>query len=67
MRSAIAGNMKEPAAKFVEWLTTDNDTCQKTYDIMHNLPCNIKVLEGIESDPDPSILGLIPHSLNVFP
>ncbi len=42
----------EPAAKFVEWLTTDNDTCQKTYDIMHNLPCNIKVLEGIESDPE---------------
>lgn len=42
----------EPAAKFVEWLTTDNDTCQKTYDIMRNLPCNIAVLEGIESDPE---------------
>lgn len=42
----------EAAAKFVEWLTTDDETCQKTYDIMQNLPCNITVLEGIESDPD---------------
>lgn len=42
----------EAAAKFVEWLTTDNETCQKTYDIMQNLPCNISVLEGIESDPE---------------
>lgn len=42
----------EIAAKFVEWLTTNNETCQKTYDIMQNLPCNIRVLEGIESDPE---------------
>lgn len=45
-------NNTEAAAKFVGWLTTDDETCQKTYDIMQNLPCNISVLEGIESDPE---------------
>ncbi len=41
---------KELASKFVEWLTTDDETCQKTYSIMQNLPCNISVLDSIEQD-----------------
>ncbi len=44
-------NNKEMAAKFVEWLTTDDEVCQETYDIMQNLPCNLSVLQGIEDDP----------------
>lgn len=51
MGVADNSNNKEVAAKFVEWLTTNDDICQKTYDIMKNLPCNISVLESIESDP----------------
>ena len=44
-------NNKETAAKFVEWLTTEDEICQETYDIMQNLPCNLSVLEGIQNDP----------------
>lgn len=44
-------NNKEMAAKFVEWLTTDDEVCQETYDIMQNLPCNLSVLKGIEDNP----------------
>lgn len=40
----------EAAAKFVEWLTTDDDTCAETYSIMKNLPCNISVLDSISAD-----------------
>lgn len=53
----------EAAAKFVEWLTTDDGTCQKTYDIMQNLPCNISVLDAIEADPENE--GT-PAALNVY-
>ena len=42
---------KEMASKFIEFLTTDDTTCQKTYDIMGNLPCNISVLKNIEENP----------------
>lgn len=41
---------KEIAAKFVEWVTTDDATCQETYSIMKNLPCNLSVLESIQAD-----------------
>jgi multiple sugar transport system substrate-binding protein len=40
----------EAAAKFVEWLTTDNDACQLNYNIGKNLPCNLSVLKSIEND-----------------
>ncbi len=53
----------EAAAGFVEWLTTDDETCQKTYDIMQNLPCNISVLDAIEADPENE--GT-PAALNVY-
>lgn len=42
---------KEMASKFIEFLTTEDATCQKTYDIMGNLPCNITVLKNIEENP----------------
>ena len=54
---------QETASKFVEWLTTDNDTCAKTYAIMKNLPCNLSVLDGIEADE--SNQGTV-AALNVF-
>lgn len=41
---------QEAAAKFVEWLTTDDETCAETYSIMKNLPCNLSVLDSIEAD-----------------
>lgn len=41
---------KEAAAKFVEYLTTNNEACQENYNIGANLPCNISVLEKIEED-----------------
>ena len=47
--SAYSEN-QEAASKFVEWLTTDNDTCAETYSIMKNLPCNLSVLDSIEAD-----------------
>lgn len=42
---------KEMAAKFVEWLTTDDEACQSNYEILKNLPCNISVLNSIDADP----------------
>lgn len=60
--SAFSKNT-ESAADFVEWLTTDDETCQETYDIMQNLPCNVSVLEGIENDPENE--GT-PAALNVY-
>ena len=39
------------AAKFVEWLTTDDEACQSNYEILKNLPCNISVLNSIDADP----------------
>jgi len=47
--SAYSKN-QEAASKFVEWLTTDDSACAETYAIMRNLPCNISVLNGIETD-----------------
>lgn len=40
----------EAASKFVEWLTTNDETCAETYGIMKNLPCNISVLDSISAD-----------------
>lgn len=40
----------EAASKFVEWLTTNDETCAETYAIMKNLPCNISVLDSISAD-----------------
>ena len=42
----------EIASHFVEWLTTDDSTCAETYAIMRNLPCNLSVLDSIESDTE---------------
>lgn len=60
--SAFSKNT-ESAADFVEWLTTDDETCQETYDVMQSLPCNISVLEAIENDPENE--GT-PAALNVY-
>lgn len=40
----------EAAAKFVEWLITNDETCAETYAIMKNLPCNIRVLDSLSAD-----------------
>lgn len=42
---------KEEAAKFVEYITTNDEACQKNYDIGKNLPCNVVVLNNIDNDP----------------
>lgn len=61
---------KEEAAKFVEFITTNDDACQMNYDIGKNLPCNIHVLEAIDNDsayesfPDNSMKLAVYESIN---
>lgn len=42
---------QEEAAKFVEFLTTNDEACALNYEIGRNLPCNLSVLDAIEHDP----------------
>lgn len=42
---------QEEAAKFVKFLTTDDEACALNYEIGKNLPCNLSVLNDIEKDP----------------
>lgn len=48
--SAYSKNQAE-AAKFVEFLTCDNDTAIQNFQIIKNLPSNIAALESIDTDP----------------
>lgn len=41
----------EAAAKFVEFLTTNDEASQLNYEIGKNLPCNLSVLNSIQNDP----------------
>ncbi|MEA5014178.1 MAG: sugar ABC transporter substrate-binding protein [Candidatus Limiplasma sp.] len=48
--SAYSKNQEE-AAKFVEFLTCNNDTAIQNFKIIKNLPSNIAALESIDADP----------------
>lgn len=41
----------EAAAKFVEFLCTDDEACKLHFAIGGNLPCNVAALESIATDP----------------
>lgn len=57
---------KDVAAKFIEFLTTNDEICQKTYDIMRNLPCNITVLNNIEKNTEYNEFPKNVVKLNVY-
>ena len=42
---------KAAAAKFVQFFTTDNQACQLNLQYGQNLPCNVNVLNNINTDP----------------
>jgi ABC-type glycerol-3-phosphate transport system substrate-binding protein len=42
---------KAATAKFVQFLTTDNQACQLNLQYGENLPCNVNVLNSINTDP----------------